>query len=71
MFKEQMNKIKSLYLKKTEGKGEEKEERLKEGGKTNKRKIENMAVFLIILIVTLIAINAILKRRWWKWNWKR
>jgi len=58
-----MNKIKSLYLKKTEGKGEEKEERLKEGGKTNKRKIENMAVFLIILIVTLIAINAILKRR--------
>ena len=33
MFKEQMNKIKSLYLKKTEGKGEEKEERLKEGGK--------------------------------------
>ena len=63
MFKEQINKIKSLYLKKTEGKGEEKEERLKEGGKTNKRKIENMAVFLIILIVTLIAINAILKRR--------
>lgn len=53
MFKEQMNKYKSLILKKVED--------LKGEGKTNKRKIENLVVFLIILIVTLIAINAILK----------
>ena len=53
MFKEQMNKIKGLILKKVEeSKGEV---------KNNKRKIENLVVFLIILIVTLIAINAILK----------
>lgn len=48
MFKEQMNKLKSLIPKKTEE------------GKTNKRKIENLVVFLVILIITLIAINAIL-----------
>ena len=51
MFKEQMNKIKSMILKKPE---------VKEGeGKTNKRKIENLAVFVVILIVTLIIINLI------------
>ena len=64
MFKEQMNKIKSLYLKKTDEKTDPKDEKLEEKGKTNKRKIENMAVFLVILIVTLIAINGILKRKW-------
>lgn len=63
MFKEQMNKIKSLYLKKTDEKTDPKDEKLEEKGKTNKRKIENMAVFLVILIVTLIAINGILKRK--------
>jgi len=53
MFKEQMNKFKDLVLKKVEeSKGQ---------GKTNKRKIENLVVFLIILIVTLIIINSILK----------
>lgn len=55
MFKEQMNKIKSMILKKPE----EKEETNKLS-KTNKRKIENLVVFLIILIITIIAINAIL-----------
>lgn len=55
MFKEQMNKIKKMFIK---NEGEQKEK--VEENKTNKRKIENLAVFLIILIVTLIAINAIL-----------
>ena len=55
MFKEQMSKIKKLLTQKV---GEE-EEKVKDG-KQNKRKIENLVVFLIILIVTLIAINAIL-----------
>ena len=55
MFKEQMNKIKSLVLKKTD-ESEEGEKPVK----TNKRKIENLVVFLVIAIVTLIAINAIL-----------
>lgn len=52
MFKEQMNKIKSLIVKKPEN-GEEID-------KTKKRKIENLVVFLVILIITLIVINAIL-----------
>lgn len=52
MFKEQMNKIKDMFSKKTEN-GEK--------PKSEKRKIENLIVFLIILIVTLIAINTILK----------
>lgn len=52
MFKEQMNKIKSLIVKKPEN-GEEIE-------KTKKRKIENLVAFLVILIITLIVINAIL-----------
>ena len=52
MFKEQMNKIKSLIVKKPEN-GEEDD-------KTKKKKIENLVVFLIILIITLIAINSIL-----------
>ena len=52
MFKEQMNKIKSLIIKKPE--------ECKEDDKTKKRKIENLVAFLIILIITLIAINAIL-----------
>lgn len=50
MFKEQMNKIKSLIVKNTEN----------EKARTNKRKIENLILFLIIAIFTLIAINAIL-----------
>lgn len=53
MFKEQMNKIKSLITKNTK----------EQGGKTNKRKIENLVFFLVILIVTLIAINTIIRRR--------
>ena len=52
MFKEQMNKIKNMFLKKTDD---------EEKPKSEKRKIENLVVFLIILIVTLIAINTILK----------
>lgn len=52
MFKEQMNKIKSLIIKKPEN-GEEID-------KTKKRKIENLVAFLVILIITLIVINAIL-----------
>ena len=55
MFKEQMNKLKSLIIKNTNEEGQ--------GKKTNKRKIENLVFFLVILIVTLIAINTIL-RRW-------
>ena len=52
MFKEQMNKIKDMFFKKTsEG----------EKPKNEKRKIENLVFFLIILIVTLIAINTIIK----------
>lgn len=54
MFKEQMNKLKSLVIKNTSEEGE--------SGKTNKRKIENLVFFLVILIVTLIAINTILRR---------
>lgn len=57
MFKEQMNKIKKMFTQKV-GEGEE-DEKQKDGNQ-NKRKIENLVVFLIILIVTLIAINAIL-----------
>lgn len=52
MFKEQMNKIKSLIIKKPENVEQEE--------KTKKRKIENLVVFLVILIITLIAINVIL-----------
>lgn len=53
MFKEQMNKIKSLVLKKVDDyKGKE---------IPNKRKVENLVVFLIILIITIIAINSIIK----------
>ncbi len=55
MFKEQMNKIKSLIIKDKGENGEERE-------KPNKRKIENLVVFLIILIITLIAINTILSK---------
>ncbi len=53
MFKEQMNKFKSLFAKKAEENSEKQ-------AKPNKRKIENLAFFLIVLIVTLIAINSIL-----------
>lgn len=55
MFKEQMNKIKSLIAVKPENSEGEKQ-------KPNKRKIENLVVFLVILIITLIAINTILKK---------
>lgn len=55
MFKEQMNKLKNLITKKTE-----KQEGEKTKDKTNKRKIENLVAFLVILIITLIAINSIL-----------
>ncbi len=52
MFKEQMNKIKSLMVKNNV---EDKEK------KSDKKKIENLAFFLVLLIVTLITINVILK----------
>ena len=52
MFKEQMNKIKSLIIKKDD---------TNKNQKNDKRKIENLIVFLIVLIITLIAINMILK----------
>ena len=59
MFKEQMNKFKSLILKKTEdGKTEDKLEGRNE--KSNKKKMENLVVFLIVAIITLIAINNIM-----------
>lgn len=51
MFKEQMNKIKALIVRNTYEEG---------GGRFDKRKIENLVVFLIILIVTLIVMNTIL-----------
>lgn len=55
MFKEQMNKIKEFILSKKEHvTGEKKLDKL------NKRKIENLVVFLVILIITLIIINSIL-----------
>lgn len=52
MFKEQMNKFKSLLKKDKES---------DEKGKAGKKKIENLVAFLIILIITLIIINMILK----------
>lgn len=55
MFKEQMNKLKSLIQKNT-GTVNDGE------NNPNKRKIENLIVFLIILIVTLITINSILSK---------
>ena len=51
MFKEQMNKIKALIIRNTY------EENC---NGFDKKKIENLVVFLIILIVTLIVINTIL-----------
>lgn len=55
MFKEQMNKLKSLIQKNTGT--------INDGeNNPNKRKIENLIVFLIILIVTLITINSILSK---------
>ena len=45
MFQKQINKIKSMI--KTQGQ------------KDNKKKIENLVVFLIILVITMIAINTI------------
>ena len=50
MFKEQMNKIKSLIIKN------------EDDGIKKERKIENLVVFLIILIITVITINTILKK---------
>ena len=55
MIKDQINKFKSLILKK-----QTKKEKKIHFGKPNKRKIENLVVFLIILIITLIVINSIL-----------
>lgn len=52
MFKEQMNKLKDILVKNPMERPE---------GKKDKKKIENLVAFLIILIITLIAINAILK----------
>jgi len=52
MFKEQMNKIKSLIIKSTKEDNE---------NNKNKKKIENLAFFLIVLIITIIIINTIVK----------
>ncbi|MDR0979209.1 MAG: hypothetical protein LBL91_04690 [Lachnospiraceae bacterium] len=46
MFKEKLKDIKSLIIKQKEG--------------TNKRKIENLVAFLILLIIVIVAINVIL-----------
>ncbi len=51
MFKEQINKIKALF----------KKDNNTDKQNDNKKKIENLIAFLIILIITLIAINMILK----------
>ena len=45
MFKEKLEILKSKFIKQSEG--------------NNKRKIENLVVFLILLIITVIAINTI------------
>lgn len=45
MFKDKIEKVKSIIVKKTDG--------------NNKRNIENLIVFLVLLIITVIAINAI------------
>lgn len=45
MFKDKLNNLKELFTKKTEG--------------NNKKQIENLVIFLIILIITIIAINVI------------
>ena len=45
MFKDKIEKVKSIIIKKTDG--------------NNKRNIENLIVFLVLLIITVIAINAI------------
>ena len=45
MFKEKIEKLKNLFIKKSEG--------------NNKKSIENLVVFLILLIITVIAINSI------------
>lgn len=46
MLKEQMNKLKNIF---------------KSEGGNDKKKIENLIVFVIILIITIIVINMILK----------
>ena len=51
MFKEQMNKLKKFFSKNKEADNEDIEE------KTDKKKIENLVAFLIILIITIIAIK--------------
>ena len=56
MFKEQMNKFKKLlFLNKEKSNENDIEEQ------PAKRKIETLIVFLIILVITLIGINIILK----------
>lgn len=45
MLQDKMSQIKNMFLKKTEG--------------NNKKTIENLIVFIILLIVTIIAINSI------------
>ncbi len=45
MFKDRLKNLKSKFIKKSEG--------------NNKRKIENLVVFLILLIITVVAINTI------------
>lgn len=56
-----MKQIKKLLTrKKQEGETESETQMVQAAGKNNKKKIENLAFFLVILIVTLIAINTIL-----------
>ena len=45
MFKDKFQNLKYMLVKKTDG--------------NNKRNIENLVVFLILLIITIIAINTI------------
>lgn len=45
MFKDKIEKLKSIIVKKTDG--------------NNKKNIENLVVFLVLLIITIIAINTI------------
>ncbi len=56
MLKDKLNRAKKLIE--------------QEGGKNNKKKVENLIVFLIILVITILAINAIWKEDKSKTNTK-
>lgn len=52
MLKDQLNKFKNIIIKENQSDGD---------SRADKRKTENMIAFLVILIVTIIAINTIIK----------